>query len=313
MNKMDNLLTFYQHRLNLQDATFLPIVHDDATVAVVYKVISPAGAPLILKICTRTKDYFNEVYFLKHFACTIPVPRIIQVVQPEAESYGAILMEHLPGTLVNAADFTDALAYEIGSLLARIHLNRAAGYGDLTQPDDLSSDPRDCFTMKFEEGLAECSNNLPHALIEQCRSYCACHIDLLTSVDGPCMTHRDFRAGNLLVRDGKVQGIIDWASARGGFAQEDFCQLEHGGWPTNSSNKKSFLAGYASIRPVPDYHDMMPLLRLGRAIAILASRSSVEHGKAMTHGYISLIAGFLKHFLNFSGANYGSQILNYDL
>lgn len=266
---MDNLLAFYQHRLNLQEATFLPVIHDDATVAVVYKVISPAGTPLILKICTRTKDYLNEVYFLKHFAGTLPVPRVIQVIQPEAEINGCILMEYLPGTLVTSTNFTDALAYEIGSLLARIHLNRAAGYGDLTQPHNLSSDPRDCFSTKFEEGLAECGNNLPRGLIEQCRSYCASHIDLLASVDGPCVTHRDFRAGNVLVCDGRLKGIIDWASARGGFAQEDFCQLEHGGWPTNPSNKKSFLTGYASILPVPGYHDMMPLLRLGRAIAIL--------------------------------------------
>lgn len=185
---------------------------------------------------------------------------------PEENIRGAILMEFIPGNLLTAQDFTDALAYEIGSLLARIHLNRVAGYGDLAQPDNLGPDPRSYITKKFEEGLAECSPHLPQTLIEQCRDYFNTHINLLDAADGPCITHRDFRAGNIIVHNGTVKGIIDWSSARASFAQEDFCPLEHSGWPTNPHSKQSFLAGYASIRPVPDYTHMMPLLRLNKAI-----------------------------------------------
>jgi Ser/Thr protein kinase RdoA (MazF antagonist) len=88
-------------------------------------------------------------------------------------------------------------------------------------------------------------------------------------VDGPCIIHRDFRPGNALVCDDKIQGIIDWSSARAGFAQEDFCPLELGEWSESPLLKKSFLAGYAFIRPVPDYSAMMPLLRLSRAFATI--------------------------------------------
>lgn len=91
------------------------------------------------------------------------------------------------------------------------------------------------------------------------------YIDLLLSADGPCVIHRDFRPGNIIASDGKVQGIIDWSSGRGGFAEDDFCPLEFGEWPADF--KTSFLEGYASIRKVPDYKPMMPLLRLSRAIA----------------------------------------------
>ena len=266
---MDNLITLYQQRLNIQSATFSRIDHDDAMVAIVYKVKLPPSTELILKICERPNDYLREVYFLKHFADTLPVPRIIQVVQPETNLHGAILMEHLPGRLLKTTDMNDTLAYEIGSNLARIHLNRTAGYGDLIQPHDLKSDPRIHFTLKFEEGFNECSNHLPKELIEQCRHYYDTHINLLKTSDGPCMTHRDFRAGNVIVYNGKIQGIIDWASARASFAEEDFCPLEHGEWPAHLTFKKAFLAGYASIRPVPDYSAMMPLLRLNRAFATI--------------------------------------------
>ena len=263
---MDNLIALYQQYLNLQGASFTRIEHDDATVAVVYKIITAAGTPLILKICTRTNHYLHELYCLQHFAQTLPVPRIIKVVPPETGIKGALLMEYLPGNLLTAKDFTDVLAYEVGSLLARIHLNRVACYGDLAQPNELNSDPRSYFTKKFAEGLAECSGHLSQELIKQSRDYFDAHINLLDAADGPCITHRDFRAGNIIVHASKVQGIIDWSSARASFAQEDFCPLEHNGWPTNADNKQSFLAGYASVRPVPDYSAMMPLLRLNKAI-----------------------------------------------
>lgn len=261
-------LPLYQQRLNLQNCMFSRIEHDMAMVAIVYKITQPNGSQLILKISPRSEDYFRELYFLTRFAGQLPVPRIIQVVEPEPGVNGAILMECLPGKPLQETDFTDELAFELGSVLARIHLNSATGYGDLTQ-SKLSPDPRTYFTQKFEEGLTECSRNLPISLLEQCRRYYATHIDLIASVDGPCVIHRDFRPSNIIIHEGKLSGIVDWASGRASFAQEDFCPLEHGEWPSYSTHKTAFLAGYASIRPVPDYSAMMPLLRLGRAIAVI--------------------------------------------
>jgi Ser/Thr protein kinase RdoA (MazF antagonist) len=266
---MDNLITKYQHHLNLQDATFSRIDHEDAMVAIVYKVIQPTGTQLILKICTRAKDYWNEMYFLKHLAGKIPVPFILQHVEPGPDIPGAILMQCFPGALLKAADLTDSMAYELGSVLACIHLNRVTCYGDLMQPQNLYPDPRTYFTLKFEEGFAECSENLPKALLERCRRYYDTHVHLLMSADGPCLIHRDFRPGNVMVDESKLQGIIDWSSGRASFAQEDFCPMEHGEWPTTPETKQSFLAGYTSIRPVPDYSAMMPLLRLSRAFSTI--------------------------------------------
>ncbi len=266
---MQNLIALYQKRLNLQNASFFPIEHEDAMVAMVYKVTLAPGKELILKICSRTGDYLREAYFLEYFTGKIPVPRIIQLVPPETGIHGAILMECLPGALLKIMDLNGKMAYEIGEVLAKIHLNPVQGYGDLTQPDDLSSDPRIHFTMKFQEGLEECTNHLPNTLMEKCCRYYDRHIDLLTSVDGPCIIHRDFRPGNIMVLEGQLQGIFDWSSGRGGFAEEDFSPMELGEWSQDFTYKSSFLAGYASIRPIPHYHDIMPLLRLSRAIAVI--------------------------------------------
>lgn len=266
---MTPLLPLYKERLNLQHAEFIFIDHEDAMVATVFKVILENGEHLILKICSRTGDYLREAYFLNHFAGKLPVPRIIQLIPPETNLHGALLIECLPGELLKTEDLNDKLAYEIGSLLGRMHHERVKGYGDLTVPTSLSTDPRIPFTMKFEEGLEECANHLPIALLKQCHQYYDQHIDALNTIDGPCIIHRDFRPGNLIIDHGKVQGIIDWSSARGGFAEEDFCPLEFGEWSTYSFYKNSFLAGYASIRKVPDYQRILPLLRLSRAIGAI--------------------------------------------
>lgn len=262
---MESLISLYKERLNLPEAQFIFIDHEDAMVAAVFK-ISQSGSPdLILKVCSRKGDFLRESYFLNRFAGKIPVPKIIQLIEPEAGLDAAVLMECIHGDLLKSETAAKALAWEIGSILARLHIEPTEGYGDLTDPSHLSKDPRIPFTIKFEEGLEECQGHLPESLLETCRWHFDKDLNLLLSADGPCVIHRDFRPGNIIASEGKVQGIIDWSSGRGGFAEDDFCPLEFGEWPTGC--KSAFLEGYASIRKVPDYKPMMPLLRLSRAVA----------------------------------------------
>lgn len=262
---MDNLADLYRRKLNLPKAVFTRIDHEDAMVAAVFKISQPGCSDRILKVCSRKEEFLRESYFLSCFADKIPVPKIIQLIEPEVGLDAAVLMECVQGNLLNSKTVNKTLTREIGQLLARIHLEHAEGYGDLTDPSHLSDNPRIPFTMKFNESLEECKGHLPENLLKTCRRHFDKDIDFLLSADGPCVVHRDFRPGNLIASDGKVQGIIDWSSGRGGFAEDDFCPLELGEWP--ASCKNSFLEGYASIRKVPDYKAMMPLLRLSRAVA----------------------------------------------
>lgn len=266
---MENLISHYNSKLNLHNATFIRVEHKDAMVAVVYKVVLSDGSLSILKICPRDEDYHREVYFLQFFSMKIQVPKILKIVPPSEGIPGAILMEHLPGRILNHNELTDKLAYDIGEMLACIHLNRTSSYGDLTLPDQLTFDPKTPFRIKFEEGLSECRGHLSQEIMDQTREYYDSHENIINSVDGPCIIHRDFRPGNILVKDKKLLGIIDWASARSSFAEEDFCALALDEWSSNSKRKSSFLAGYASIRPVPNYNQLMPLLLMARSIAIV--------------------------------------------
>lgn len=92
---MNHLIARYKQLLDLQDSKFSLIEHEDAMVAVVYKVTTASEKEYVLKICLRRGDYLRETYFLRFFEGKIPVPRIIQLVEPEADIHGAILMHLL--------------------------------------------------------------------------------------------------------------------------------------------------------------------------------------------------------------------------
>ncbi len=261
-------LELYKKCLKLPEADFQRIEHEEAMVAKVYAVTAPAGK-FILKISDRPNDYYREVFFLKQLVGKLKVPKIIQAIPPSTQNTsGAILMERLPGSLLKIGELTTALAFEIGQNLALIHLNRLPGYGDPHQ-HTLSQDQEPYFTLKFEEGLAECSRQFPKRLLERCRQYYAVNVHLLREVDGPCFAHRDYRPGNLMVHEGKLQGVIDWARARASFAEEDFCSIEHGEWISGPELKQALLAGYERVRTIPNYAPLIPFLRLNKIIAIM--------------------------------------------
>ncbi|EFB40063.1 hypothetical protein pah_c272o004 [Parachlamydia acanthamoebae str. Hall's coccus] len=149
--------------------------------------------------------------------------------------------------------------------------------------------------MKFEEGLEECKDHLPESLLEVCRKHFDKDINLLALADGSCVIHRDFRPGNLIASNGKMPGIIDWSSGRGGVAEDDFCPLELGEWP--AAYKTSFIEGYASIRKVPDYKQIMPLLRLNRAVAAVGftvKRGTWKSKNSKLYQLISAISNLLQ-------------------
>lgn len=249
-------LSRYKSVFGLLAATFTRIDHTDTMIAEVYRVEMPSKHPLILKICPRSDDYFREVYFLQRLQNHIPVPDLIATSEPSDDLFGAILMECIEGTLVAESEWNHELAFEAGTVLATLHNIRANAYGDATK--SLEHSPATYFTEKFTEELEECSSHLSESLIKQCYSYL--HQHPLTDVDGPCIVHRDFRPGNILVSHGKLQGIIDWSSARFGFAEQDLYSLAH---------MKPLLAGYSSVRPLPNYQPIATLLQLGKALAAI--------------------------------------------
>lgn len=267
---MDDLVLLYLQKFNLLHAKFQRIDHDDAIVAIVYKIVLDDGSSFILKICPQSRHYFRELYGLKTFAKILPVARVIQVIAPEKNFHGAILMKCLPGELGSSKNLTVDVAYHVGQSLAKIHTVRTDGYGELIEINDLGSNAYFYFKKKLVEVSLECEKYISKELLQNVDNYFQNHQKLFMSIDGPCITHRDFRAGNILIHEGKLSGIIDWAGIYSGFAEEDFVPLEHHNeWPMDASKKQAFLDGYSSVRPIPNYLNILPLLQLKKALEIL--------------------------------------------
>lgn len=290
-------LEVYKNKLGLQAATFMHINHHDTIIAEVYKVVSPEKKAFILKICPRIDDYHREIYFLRQLKGAIPIPQIISTVEPSSNYFGSILMEYMKGELLKDEDWSYELAFNIGVILAKLHNNRTNKYGDLTKPKTLVREANLYFNEKFQEELNECKGNLPDNLIEKCNTYLDKYQNFLGNVDGPCLVHRDFRPGNIIVCQGELQGIIDWASARSGFAEQDFCSLEYFQWDYHSKYKEILLEGYSSIRPIPNYQLILPLLQLGRALAVIGYTFKSKTWNNTNSSLYNLNRQFLINFL----------------
>ena len=248
---MSKFIDIFRQHFNLEGAEFIQIEHTNAMVAEVYEVVPSIGEKLILKVCPKAQHFFRELYFLKKMKGIVPIPKMIQVFEPENGIPGAILMEYLTGNLLDKDSLTSSLAYEIGGCLAKIHSTKLNGYGDLIAQADLSSSPEKHWLEKLDESINECRGHIADELIEQAYKYIRDNIYLLRQVDGPCIVHRDFRPGNIIINQGKLSGIIDWASARASFSQEDFQTFEQQEWSADSGVNKAFIEGYSSIRQVP--------------------------------------------------------------
>jgi aminoglycoside phosphotransferase (APT) family kinase protein len=256
----------YLEQFGIKDATVSRIVHNSAMVAAVYKIEQQDHEPLILKICDLPRHCYRERAALELLAGVFqsapsrPVPRLIGAIPPDGERNGAILMEFIPGTILSGQTLTEDMAYELGGILARVHSMRS---------EKIEETPLQYFSRKFEENSAECAQHLSQSLIQKCRDYFDAHVDLLRTADGPCMVHGDFHPGNIIINDGVIAGIIDWASTHDGFAQEDLSRIEYAGWNMSDEVQNAFLKGYRTIRSVPDYHTVLPLFRLSKRLDII--------------------------------------------
>jgi aminoglycoside phosphotransferase (APT) family kinase protein len=124
-----------------------------------------------------------------------------------------------------------------------------------------------------------CEQVLPATLIQHCLSvYVQLH-EALPDPDGPCYVHYDFRPGNVLIHGGRISGLIDFESTRGGSADLDFIKIKNEVWDVSPETRLPFLAGYQSIRDLPDIEHTLPLYALYNAyggIAWCVKRSKLD-------------------------------------
>lgn len=258
----------YLKWLALDVASMKKIEHEDVTSSEVFKLQKKDGALQILKIYFDAHRFRRESYFLSFLKGKIPVPEKLAAIEPTEERRGALLMNYLEGEPLKAGNLTGSMAIEMGALLARLHNIPIQRFGDLSLEYG-QCDPKEELRNYFERSVGEANGVLPRDFLEKCKKYFDNHVAELKMLDGPCLVHRDYRPGNLLVHEGKIRAIIDWEIARGGFAEEDFAHMDHLVWSKDDRLKESFLAGYAKHRKAPSYEATLPVLRFCKALGAI--------------------------------------------
>jgi aminoglycoside phosphotransferase (APT) family kinase protein len=111
---------------------------------------------------------------------------------------------------------------------------------------------------KFEGFSLYASKVLPKDLLEKSQKHFEKGLQELPQSDGPCIIHLDFRPGDILVKDNKVAGIIDFESARIGSPEMDFSKINRDIWEHNEGTKGAYVKGYETIRPMIDLERILP-------------------------------------------------------
>ncbi len=288
-------------QMGLTPSSIELIAHEDTLSSEVYRLVLQRGKRCILKLCHNTDRFRKERYYLTLVQGVIPVPKILDTLPPEPGFSGALLLEEVQGNVLKNESISEEEAYQMGEILAKLHAIPVDSYGDLSLPKEMRKKTTPLLLMKnyFESSLSECKGFVDERLLNHCYEYVHSNLHLFLGATGPCLTHRDFRPGNALSLDGKVQAIIDFEIAGAAFAEEDFAQMQMLAWNTFPHSKKPFLQGYQEILPLPQSLNLlMPLLLVLKslgAIGFTCDRKTHETRHAQV--FLRNLA-YIKEFFN---------------
>ena len=171
-----------------------------------------SGAPLVAKVGDGGHDLRIEAYMLRYLRqhSALPMPAVLH------EEPDLILMEYVAGeTRLEGASLR-----HLGNLLATCHQVRGAAFGlerdtligPLHQPNPQTASWIKFFRdqrLLYMTGVARESGELPPALEERLLRIADSLPDFLTEPAYPALIHGDMWRTNIIVRAGRIAGIID--------------------------------------------------------------------------------------------------------
>lgn len=255
---MDEIVQRAIARLGLTVTAMQPVAESYSSTV---RILTLAGGDqVVLKIPFSQYKVLREVRMLQRLRDQLPVPDLLNYYLDEG-GVGALLLSYLPGTpMTNGV--TPTASFDLGKLLAQLHTHSLPAFGDEFEG---SAPIRDWWGMMddhFQAWIPFCGRVLDQETVQRSEErYRQLRADL-PPADGPCALHFDYRPGNVLWQNGRITGLIDFESARGGSADRDFIKIKEELWDTQPETKAPFLAGYQSIRPLPDLARTLPYYTL---------------------------------------------------
>lgn len=232
----------------------------------VYNLFLSNNEKVILKIPYSGTKLKRELRILNILKDKLPVPRVLDYWDGSDGIPGAILLSYIDGKPITG-NIDKKLAYDMGELLAKLH-DIPMNYYEITEENSI--DWWGSLKDRLNIWIEECEGTLSVDMINKILKVFEKFYMKLPKPDGPCVTHNDYRPGNILINNNKIMGLIDFESTRGGSADIDFTKMKLYSWDKYIGTKEEFIKGYNSIRPLPNIENTLPFYLFYNAIGGIA-------------------------------------------
>ena len=233
-----------------------------------YKVtLRGVEKPYLLRIFgARDRWWEKELALHERVKSLVPVPKLYFLdASASVIEHPYAVYEYLDGmTLDRAPGGGEARIFEqLGEALAQLHAISydSIGFFDRDLKIAHSLPPIHQWYAMF---LGEHAHRkLGASLARQVADYVAGHHDCLLVLDATkTLVHGDFRPTNIMVKDGALQGIIDWEGAMSGHPLADIGQFLRYSEQVNAKHEQVFMTRYQTCAAHPllePYRDMAKL------------------------------------------------------
>lgn len=225
----------------------------------VYVLTLKSSEKVVLKIPFNSQKLEREKKTLELLNGKVCVPKVINYYEGDDTIPGALLISYIDGEPLTG-NITEDLSYQMGVMLAKIHSISLKKYGEI-ETEGESDNPNvyiDSLREIYNKNSVFCEKVMDSKKLSMCNEIFDYYFSKLPTPDGSCLIHSDYRMGNILVKDSKVVGIIDFEVANGGLAEADFSLLKSEIFDIYNGSKESFFNGYKTIRKLPDLDNTLP-------------------------------------------------------
>jgi hygromycin-B 4-O-kinase len=211
------------------------------------------GDKLVLRIAPKDEDFLRDQYAFEKFGHMLPIPRVREIGAFDDSSFFCIsdYVDGEPSNSIKQAviDTTQDEILSIYAKLFTIDISGTSSYGPL----DVTTGDGECTTWR-QRLLGEVSHldvdifqthakniginkTLVDKLIHQVKD------NLDAAPETRWLIHGDLGFDNMLIRDGKVTALLDWANVGYGDWMYDFSKFNFW-WPGRHGDKHKFAATY---------------------------------------------------------------------
>ena len=211
------------------------------------------GKKLVFRVAPKDTDFKADQYAQEHFGDQLPIPLILEIGEFGTGAFYCI-SERAPGIISD--DLTnEEMAKALTSIqdsygkLFHSDIGSTSGYGplDVTTGDA----PYPTWTDFLQKGIEETDSGdikrsaanigLDPDIVDKFLDQF--HTNLPYASETRRLVHGDLGFDNLLVEDGEVTAIIDWAHVGYGDWMRDFAKFEFW-WPNRYGDPKQFAQKY---------------------------------------------------------------------